>query len=68
MNKKQEILRALEDMCRRYPDMRFGQMVANISTWAVGPKAESVWDVEDEQFLKATLDHLSADDPKNKVC
>jgi hypothetical protein len=68
MNKKQEILRALEAMCQRYPEMRFGQMVANISSWAMGPKSESVWDVEDDAFLKATLDHLSSDKPNSNVC
>ena len=63
MNTKQNILRAMESMCERYPDMRFGQMVANISSWALGPKAESVWDVEDEKFLKTIVDHLSTPDP-----
>ena len=59
MSTKLEILCALEAMCQRYPDWRFGQMVANISTWATGPKAEAVWDVEDEKFLKAMRDHLA---------
>lgn len=55
---RQEILDALQEMSRYYPDMRFGQMVSNIAFWAIGPKPESVWDVEDEQFLEALVKHL----------
>lgn len=47
---RKEILIALDLMWRRYPDWRFGQMVANISGWAAGPTASAVWDVEDEAF------------------
>ncbi len=35
----------------------------NISTWAAGPKVESIWDVEDDSYLKATLGHLSGNTP-----
>jgi len=52
MNKKLEILQALEGMCHRYPDRRFGQSVANISYLARGQKVEAIWDVEDEEFLR----------------
>jgi hypothetical protein len=58
MPTKKDILKALEAMCDLYPDWRFGQMIANISYWALEPKPEAVWDVEDEQFLKAIRDHL----------
>jgi len=59
MSTKLEILRALEAMHLQYPEWRFGQMVANISYMALGPKAEAIWDIEDEQFLKAMRDHLA---------
>jgi hypothetical protein len=59
MKTKLEILRTLEKMIERYPEWRFGQMVANISYWAAGPTAEAVWDVEDTNFLKALNSHLS---------
>ena len=57
-NTRNEILDKLAKMSDRYPDWRFGQMVANISHMAKGPKAESIWDVSDEEFLNAMAKHL----------
>lgn len=59
MSKNAEILLAMKAMGERYPEMRFGQMVANIATWAMGPGDEAVWDVSDEQFLRSIQEHLS---------
>jgi hypothetical protein len=56
----QRISRALEQLRKVYPDWRYGQMVANVSMWARGPSVESVWDVEDEEFLRAIEEHLQA--------
>lgn len=53
-----EILEALQEMSQVYPEWRFGQMVSNIAFWAAGPKPESIWDVEDKQFLETLLKHL----------
>ena len=50
---------ALEELSKMYPQWRFGQLVANVATWAKGPNAEAVWDVEDEAFLKAAEEHLA---------
>ena len=33
--------------------MRFGQLIANVATLALGAKAEAVWDVEDDELLIA---------------
>jgi hypothetical protein len=33
--------------------MRFGQLIANLSTLAKGPSGEALWDVEDDELLKA---------------
>lgn len=51
------ILRALKTSCDRYPDMRFGQLVINISNWATR-HPDALWYVEDEAFLQAITDHL----------
>ena len=48
----------LEELSKIYPQWRFGQLVANVATWAKGPAAQSIWDVEDEDFLKAAEQHL----------
>ncbi len=61
---RQEIFKALAEMSDRYPDWRFGQMVANISFWAKGPTAQAIWDVEDQQFLDTLKKHLQKEPPK----
>ncbi|HEY8747519.1 MAG TPA: hypothetical protein VIM11_06085 [Tepidisphaeraceae bacterium] len=53
------LTRVLASLSELYPDWRVGQLVANISTWARGPIAEAVWDVEDEEFLAAAEAHLA---------
>jgi inosine-uridine nucleoside N-ribohydrolase len=50
-------------MSERYPEWRFGQMVANVSFWAKGPTTQAIWDVEDQQFLEAITKHLQKEPP-----
>jgi hypothetical protein len=41
-------------ICRPlFPEWRFGQLVANRLTAAGCPDVDSIWDVEDQQFLAA---------------
>ena len=35
------------------PDMRFGQLIANLAFMAVGPWDQTLWDLEDEQLIEA---------------
>jgi hypothetical protein len=49
-----ELLEAITALCRRYPQWRLGQLVANVADWA----DQGVWDVEDEQLLAAARLHL----------
>jgi hypothetical protein len=44
----------LAELCRRYPNWRFGQLVSNVSGWA----DVDIWDVEDDQLLAAARAHL----------
>ena len=48
---RQEILQLLEQLSELTPDVRFGQLIANLSYLAVGPTNEAIWDMEDEQLL-----------------
>ena len=48
------LLRAVAELCDRYPDMRLGQLVANLAGWA----DVEVWDAEDGQLLAAAEEHL----------
>jgi hypothetical protein len=56
---RQEVLRVVEELSERYPDMRFGQLVANFASLARGPVPESVYDVEDEEFIATARKHLN---------
>jgi hypothetical protein len=60
MNSKvrEELLRVLHELASRFPDVRIGQLIANLSYAAKGPTESAVWDVEDEQLLAAAKDHL----------
>lgn len=50
------LLEVLTELRRRYPEWRFGQLVANIAGWA----DQDVWDIEDEQLLEAARLHWRA--------
>jgi hypothetical protein len=56
---RQEILRLLEQLSALAPDVRFGQLIANLSYMAVAPTVEAVWDMEDEQLLEAIKKHIA---------
>lgn len=55
---RREILRILEELSSASPEVRFGQLIANLSYLARGPSAESIWDMEDEELLVAAQKHL----------
>jgi hypothetical protein len=55
---RQELLRVLQELSTRHPDVRLGQLIANLSCAAKGPAQEAVWDVEDEELLVAAREHL----------
>lgn len=66
MDTTQQILTALQELHESYPSWRFGQLVANVSVFAKGPVTTAVWDVEDEEFLKAAQDHLARAQEKER--
>ena len=55
---KQEILRALSELVEHCPEVRFGQLIVNLSCIARGPIPEAVWDMEDDELLAAAKNHL----------
>jgi hypothetical protein len=59
MDKTQQILDAIRELHQQHPNWRFGQLVANVSFFAKGPLKSAVWDVEDDEFLKAAQEHLA---------
>jgi len=56
---RREILHELERLSELATDVRFGQLIANLSYLAIGPTVEAVWDMEDEQLLDAIRQHTS---------
>src|SRR5439155_1548423 len=48
-NTRAELLRLLGELSDAAPDLRLGQLVANVASLALGAKPEAVWDAEDEQ-------------------
>lgn len=56
---RQEILRLLARLSELTPDVRFGQLIANLSYLAIGPTNEAIWDMEDEQLLAAIHQHIA---------
>jgi len=55
---RNDILRTLAELSECCPEVRFGQLVANLSYLAKGPAQEAIWDVEDEELLAAARKHL----------
>ena len=56
---RQDILRLLERLSQLAPDVRFGQLIANLSYLAVGPTNEAIWDMEDEQLVAAIRQQIA---------
>jgi len=56
---RHEILRELERLSELAPDVRFGQLIANLAFLAAGPWEEALWDLEDDQLLAAIHQHVA---------
>lgn len=50
---REELLLCLTELSEVAPDVRLGQVVANLATLAQGAKIEAIWDAEDEELLIA---------------
>lgn len=48
-----ELLRLLAELSDLDPELRLGQLVANLATLAHGAKVEAIWDSEDEELVAA---------------
>ena len=55
---RQELLRVLAELSEVCPEVRLGQLIANLSYLARKLSDESIWDVEDEELLAAARKHL----------
>lgn len=55
---RQEVLQVLAELSELAPEVRLGQLIANLSYLARGLSNESIWDMEDEELLTAARNHL----------
>jgi hypothetical protein len=55
---RQKLLQVLGELSEQCPEVRLGQLIANLGTLAKGPTVEAVWDVEDEELLEAARRQL----------
>lgn len=53
-----QLLTVLAQLSAACPEMRFGQLIANLSTLAKGLSADELWDVEDDELLEAARKQL----------
>ena len=61
--KREELLQLLAELSNQDPDLRLGQLVANLATLAKGAQVEVIWDAEDDELVPAArrlLDHYRA--------
>ena len=59
IQKALELLEAIRKMKDAYPDWRIGQLVANVAHLKLGPSIDSVWDIEDSEFIEGVEDFLN---------
>lgn len=58
-NTRLELLEALSELSEQFPEVRLGQLVSNLATFAKGPQIEAIWDVEDKDLLEAAKQQLA---------
>lgn len=54
-----ELLTRLGELMRALPDLRLGQLIANMAAVARGDDPGGVWDMEDDELLAAVNWQLS---------
>ena len=55
---RQDVLQVLGELSEHCPEMRFGQLIANLAVVARGASVESIWDMDDEELLAAARRQL----------
>ena len=52
-NARSELLSRLGDLSQACPEMRLGQLIANLAVVARGTEPGAVWEMEDQELLAA---------------
>ena len=56
---RRNLLAVLEALSEDQPEVRFGQLIVNLSYLAREPSNEAIWDAEDEELLAAARQILA---------
>ena len=56
---RSEVLQVLGELSEVVPEVRLGQLLANLSYLARGMTNEAIWDMEDEELLTVAREHLA---------
>ena len=57
-SQRDELLQCLRMLCDESPELRFGQLIANLAVVARGAEESAVWDMEDDELLAAAQRQL----------
>lgn len=55
---RSEILQVLAELSEAAPELRLGQLMANLSYMARGLSSEAIWNMEDDELLAVAREHL----------
>ncbi len=66
-SERQEALRLFSEIAELVPEVRLGQLMANLSYMARGLTNESIWDMEDGELLQVARKHLEEWRARRKV-
>ena len=66
-NTRLELLEALSELSEQFPEVRLGQLVSNLATFAKGPQIEAIWDAEDKELLEAAKQQLAVSRARDSV-
>lgn len=55
---RRELLKVLGELSEQCPEVRLGQLIANLASLAKGPTVEAIWDAEDDELLAAARRQL----------
>ncbi len=58
-SQRDELLQCLRMLRDESPELRFGQLIANLAVVARGAEESAVWDMEDDELLAAAHRQLS---------
>jgi hypothetical protein len=62
---KRELLERLWQLSELAPDIRLGQLIANLATTAEGPWDETLWNLDDDKLLDAAEELTAALERRN---